>query len=150
MSANGKHIWINGHPVEVTEEVYEAYMTGDRKMRYFEEDLKKERIELGEDGRVKRIIASREDSLERLMDDNSEQYADGQESVEDTVCWQIAMKKLHTALSKLPNEEQMLIRALYFQEQTEAAVGAGFGISQQAVHKRKEKILKKLKLFLEN
>ncbi len=85
MSADKKYIWVNGQSVEVTEEVYEAYTVGGRKMRYFEEDLKVQRIELDEDGRVKRIIPSREDSLDRLMDDNAEQYADDRESVEDTV-----------------------------------------------------------------
>ena len=150
MSADKKYIWVNGQSVEVTEEVYEAYTVGGRKMRYFEEDLKVQRIELDEDGHVKRIIPSREDSLDRLMDDNAEQYADDRESVEDTVLRRIGAQQLHTALAKLTEEERQLIDALYFREQTEAAAAVALGISQQAVHKRKNKILKKLKLFLEN
>lgn len=150
MIADKKYIWVNGQPVEVTEEVYEAYTVGSRKMRYFEEDLKVQRIELDEDGHVKRIIPSREDSLDRLMDDNAEQYADDRESVEDTVLRRIGAQQLHIALAKLTEKERQLIDALYFREQTEAAAAVALGISQQAVHKRKNKILKKLKLFLEN
>lgn len=40
MDADKKRIWIRGQFVEVTDEVYRAYMQGDRKMRYFENDLK--------------------------------------------------------------------------------------------------------------
>ena len=40
MDADKKRIWIRGQFVEVTDEVYTAYMRGDRKMRYFENDLK--------------------------------------------------------------------------------------------------------------
>ena len=43
MDAGKKRIWVRGQFVEVTDEVYTAYMRGDRKMRYFEADLKSER-----------------------------------------------------------------------------------------------------------
>ena len=43
MDAGKKKIWVRGQFVEVTDEVYTAYMRGDRKMRYFEADLKSER-----------------------------------------------------------------------------------------------------------
>ena len=46
MDADKKRIWIRGQYVEVTDEVYRAYMQGDRKMRYFENDLKTERFVL--------------------------------------------------------------------------------------------------------
>ena len=44
MDAGKKRIWVRGQFVEVTDEVYTAYMQGDRKMRYFEEDLKSAKI----------------------------------------------------------------------------------------------------------
>lgn len=68
MDADKKRIWIRGQFVEVTDEVYRAYMQGDRKMRYFENDLKTERFVLGKEGQVVQIIPSREDSLDRLVD----------------------------------------------------------------------------------
>ena len=45
-----KRIWVRGQNVEVTDEVYRAYTQGDRKMRYFENDLKTERFVLGKGG----------------------------------------------------------------------------------------------------
>ena len=150
MDADKKKIWVSGQTIEVTDAVYEAYMKGDRKMRYFENDLKAERILLDEDGQIKQIILSREDSLDRLMDDNAEQFSDRYESVEDMVLRKISVERLHTALSTLSEKERELIETLFFEEKTERDVASAMGISQPAVHKQKNKILKKLKLFLEN
>ena len=49
--------------------MYAAYMKGDRKMRYFEKDLKCERLIYGSNGEIKQVIPSREDSLDRLMEE---------------------------------------------------------------------------------
>ena len=140
MDADKKKIWVSGQTIEVTDAVYEAYMKGDRKMRYFENDLKAERILLDEDGQIKQIILSREDSLDRLMDDNAEQFSDRHESVEDMVLRKISVERLHTALSTLSEKERELIETLFFEEKTERDVASAMGIS----------LLKKLKLFLEN
>ena len=40
MDDNKRKLWVNGQFIEVSEEVYQVYMQGDRKMRYFETDLK--------------------------------------------------------------------------------------------------------------
>lgn len=149
MDADKKRIWIRGQYVEVTDEVYRAYMQGDRKMRYFENDLKTERFVLGKEGQVVQIIPSREDSLDRLVDENARQFSDEQESVENTVLHKLEVDKLHTALAMLTPEEQVLIQALFFEEHTESELAIELGVSQPAVYKRKMKILKKLKSFLE-
>ena len=135
MDADKKRIWIRGQFVEVTDEVYRAYMQGDRKMRYFENDLKTERFVLGKEGQVVQIIPSREDSLDRL--------------VESVVLHKLEVDRLHTALSLLTPEERALIQALFFDERKESELAVELGISQPAVYKRKMKILKKLKIFLE-
>ena len=149
MDADKKRIWIRGQFVEVTEEVYRAYMRGDRKIRYFENDLKTERFVLGKDGQVIQIIPSREDSLDRLVDENARQFPDEQESVESMVLHKLEVDKLHTALSLLTPEERALIQALFFEERSESELAAALEISQPAVYKRKMKILKKLKNLLE-
>ena len=149
MDADKKRIWVRGQYVEVTDEVYAAYMQSDRKMRYFENDLKTERFVLGKEGHVMQIIPSREDSLDRLMDENAQQFSGGEESVENIVLHKLEVDKLHTALAMLTSEEQALIQALFFEEHTESELAVKLGISQPAVYKRKMKILKKLKSFLE-
>ena len=149
VDADKKRIWIRGQFVEVTDEVYRAYMQGDRKMRYFENDLKTERFVLGKEGQVVQIIPSREDSLDRLVDENARQFSDEQESVESVVLHKLEVDRLHTALSLLTPEERALIQALFFDERKESELAVELGISQPAVYKRKMKILKKLKIFLE-
>ena len=149
MDADKKRIWIRGQYVEVTDEVYAAYMQGDRKMRYFENDLKTERFVLGKEGQVVQIIPSREDSLDRLVDETTQQFSDKQESVESVVLHKLEVDRLHTALSLLAPEERALIQALFFDERKESELAMELGISQPAVYKRKMKVLKKLKLLLE-
>ena len=99
-----------------------AYMQGDRKMRYFENDLKTERFVLGKEGQVVQIIPSREDSLDRLVDENARQFSDEQESVESVVLHKLEVDRLHTALSLLTPEERALIQALFFEEKTERQI----------------------------
>lgn len=148
MDADKKRVWVSGQYIEVTDAVYDAYMKGDRKIRYFENDLKTERVLMDTDGHIRQIIPSREDSLDRLMDDNAEQFTDHHESVEDMVLRKISAEKLYQALAELSEKERELIVALFFEEKTERELAAVFGISQPAVHKQKNKILKKLKTFL--
>lgn len=149
MDADKKRVWVSGQYIEVTDVVYDAYMKGDRKIRYFENDLKTERVLMDTDGHIKQIIPSREDSLDRLMDDNAEQFTDHHESVEDMVLRKISAEKLYQALTELSEKERGLIVALFFEEKTERELAIVLGISQPAVHKQKNKILKKLKTFLE-
>ncbi|WP_270740071.1 RNA polymerase sigma factor [Massilioclostridium coli] len=118
-------------------------------MRYFEADLKSERPVYGSNGEIKQVLPSREDSLDRLMEENARQFAAAAESVEDVVIRKLAVDKLHTALMQLTREERDFISALFFDEKTESDVAKALGISQQAVHKRKNRILKKLKNFFE-
>ena len=148
MDAGKKRIWIRGQFIEVTDEVYAAYMQGDRKMRYFENDLKCERPVYGSNGEIKRVIPSREDSLDRLMEENARQFAANAESVEDVVFRKLAVDKLHTALAMLTPEEQALIQALFFEEKTERQYAEELGVYRNAIHVRKTRILKKLKKLL--
>ena len=149
MDAGKKRIWVRGQFIEVTDEVYAAYMQGDRKMRYFENDLKCERPVYGSNGEIRRVLPSREDSLDRLMEENAHQFAANAESVEDVVFRKLTVDKLHTAFLQLTQEERALICDLFFEERTESEVAKPLGISQQAIHKQKNRILKKLKKFFE-
>ena len=125
MDAGKKKIWVRGQFVEVTDEVYTAYMRGDRKMRYFEADLKSERPVYGSNGEIKQVLPSREDSLDRLMEENARQFAAAAESVEDVVIRKLVVDKLHTALIQLTKEERDFICALFFDEKTESEVAKG-------------------------
>ena len=68
------------------------------------------------------IIPSREDSLDRLVDENAQQFSDEQESVESVVLHKLEVDRLHTALSLLTPEERALIQALFFEEKDGTAI----------------------------
>ncbi len=148
MDKDKRKLWIAGQFIEVTEEIYQVYMQGDRKMRYLETDLKIERTILDESGRIQQIIPSREDSLDRLVEDNARQFEDTRESVEDAVLRKLAEDDLRRALTKLTDEEYALVYALFYEGRTERDYAKELGVSQVAVHKRKQRILKKLKGIL--
>lgn len=110
--------------------------------------MKTGRTILAEDGTVQRVIPSREDSLDRLIDDNAKQFSDAGESVEDAVLRKLAEDELHRALEKLTDEEYALVYALFFEGKTERAYAKELGVAQVTVHKKKQRILKKLKEIL--
>ena len=149
MSNEKKIIRIQGRYIEVSDEIYDAYKKGERKMRYFEIDLKTERYALSNDTQSICIIPSREDSLDRLRDENSYQFSANEESVENIVLRKFDVDKLHTALAMLTPEERALIQALFFEEKTERQYAEELGVYRNAIHVRKTKILKKLKKLLE-
>ena len=145
-----KELWIDGHFIEVTDEVYAAYVKGQRKIDYFEKDLKTERVIKEKDGNIKEIVPSREDSLNRLIDDNSMQFSYDSKSVECEVEINIDLEKLHIALQQLTAEELDIITKVFFENMTEREIAKLLGISQVAVNKRKHRILEKLKKIIEN
>ena len=59
------------------------------------------------------------------------------------------LEKLRKALRTLSKEEMLLINALFLSDEpvTEKELAEVFGISQQAIHKRKKAVLLKLKNF---
>lgn len=145
-----KRLWIDNRYIEVTDEIYSAYVKGQRKINYFEKDLKTERIIKRKDGSIKKIIPSREDSLDRLIDNNLRQFSDVSENVEREAQTNIYTERLHSALKQLTSEELEIITMAFFENETERDIAKLFGISQAAVNKRKHRILEKLKKIIEN
>lgn len=143
-----KQLWINGDYIDVTDEIYTVYLKGQRKMSYFEKDLKSERVIKDKNGDIKKIIPSREDSLDRLLSDNLRQFSDDSESIESVVQTNDEIDKLHIALRQLLDDEWVIIKMLFYDEMSERDTAKILGISQVAVNKRKHRILKKLKRII--
>lgn len=133
---------------EAKEEVISLLRTTERKMQYQEYDLKTEQTIINQEDQTITTIPSREDSLERLADQEM-QFAGESESVEETVLRRLQYAQLHKAISLLSDDERELVERLFFQGQTEREAAAEMGIYRNAVHKRKNRILEKLKHFLE-
>ena len=132
---------------EASEEVIEVLKETERKMQYQEYDLKEEQTIVDAKNHRVTVLSSREDSYERLVD-MSIQFAE--ESTEEQVFQRMELEQLHRALSSLSDEERYLIQKIFFNERTERDLAEELGCSQNAVNKRKQRILDKLRRFLQN
>ncbi len=75
-------LYIEGKRIEVTEEVYREYYRGERRERYFMEDLKRGRTVTDQETKESRYVPGREDSYERLLEAGRDFPAPG-ESLEE-------------------------------------------------------------------
>lgn len=81
--------------------------------------------------------------------ENYVQFEDKNENLENLVVYCIMVEKMHHCLGLLAEEEFKLIEALYFNDYSERDMANLLHISQTAIHKRKVKILDKLKKLME-
>lgn len=79
-----------------------------------------------------------------------ELIADMDQDVEDATIRRIEITALHSALAQLDAKSYQLICALYSPEnrKTERELAKAASVSQNAIHKQKEKILKTLKILV--
>ena len=132
-----------------SEEVIEVLRRTERKMQYQQRDLKAENYEINQKEEKAICISSREDSLDRLLD-LEHQITKEQPSVEEEAIRAVMFEELHHAIQMLTKEEQELVELLYFDEKSERDIAQKKGICHNAIHKRKLRILHKLKKNLKN
>ena len=131
-----KYYWkMNGYLYEVSEERYYEYRREQDRHNY----LKKQEHEA--------VILS----LDALGADGMSGecfVADTNTNVEDEIVHSIMLEKLKHALDKFSTEELLLIDLLYSQTKSERETASILGISQNAVNKKKRKLLSRLKEIL--
>ena len=118
-----KHI-----PVEVSEDFAKAFQQMEK-----------------EDALTERKETRRHESLDELI---SKGYEFVQEEPEENEWMQEMLKKLPEALKQLTDEQLWLIEQVFYFNRNQTDIGNELGISQQAIQRRLERILKKLKKFL--
>ena len=129
-------IKIQGRLIEVSEDVYYAYFRMERHERWQEE--KKQEHE---------VVSY--DALDNGETVGAEAVPDlTSPSMEELAIAKELNNRLHHAVEALPKAERELIRAIYFEGQTEADYGKRTGMSQTGISYRRRKILSKLNLFL--
>lgn len=132
----------------VKEEIYEVLERSDRKIKYSKYDLKTERCNIDYEKGTVTYIPSREDSYERLLEENR-QFAAEIESVEDTAVKTVMIEKMLDCIKQLTPNEQELITELFFKDKSERRLSMETGIPYMTIHDRKVKILGKLKKLME-
>ena len=130
-------------------EVLDVLKVTERKTQYQEYDLKTEKFIVDSENNKVTVIPSREDSYERLLDIGV-QFEEKAPGVEEQMLRRMEAEQLHKMLSFLSADEQYLIQEIYFHERTERDFAKELGYSQNAVNKRKKRILDKLRRLMEN
>lgn len=123
---------LHGMLMEVAEDEYKTFYKNVRRQKY-----------------LKELSATNGDfSYDMLTTDDfngQDILVDGEQNVEEIVEKKIMLDKLEVCLSLLSTEEKELIQKIFFEELTEREIARKQGVSQVAVHKKKQKILNKLK-----
>lgn len=132
-----KYIRIHGKLIAVNEDIYYAYYHMGRQRR----------TQAEKDGRNR--VASydaldTDDGLgvDLIVDDASP-------SVEETVLTKVMVEKLYRCLSQLPEAEQKLINAIFFDGWSEREFAKQTGTHYMTIHDRKVRALKRLKKMMD-
>ncbi|MFT8888603.1 MAG: sigma factor-like helix-turn-helix DNA-binding protein [Ethanoligenens sp.] len=132
----------------VSEKIIEVLEKSDRQMEYLQYDIKVERCRIDSASGTVTYLPSREDSYERLLEENK-QFAAAGESVDDVAIKTVMIEKMLTCLKHLSPEEQKLITALFFNDKSEHQMSRETDVPQRTIHDRKVKILAKLRKLME-
>ena len=127
---------LHGMLMEVTAETYKAYYKDQRRQKYIDE----------------RSLLNGDVSYDALDTDETlgaEVFADTKTNVEAAVINKMTVAELRKAFLLLSPDERELIMAIYIQNLTEREYAKQKGVYHNAVHKRKLRILEKLKKFLD-
>ena len=134
--------------IEIPPEVLSVLRKGDRKEEYQEVDLKQERFVYDPETKTAHFIPGREDSYERLVEDEKRQFSNEDPTPEEHLMRSIENELLRQAVALLKEDERQLILLRFWQECSQSQVAELLGLSQQAVSYRERNVLGKIKKFL--
>ena len=130
-----RFIPLHGMLMEVSHKDYKEFYRKRRRQKYLQEEA----------------IRAAEVSYNALDSEDmsgEEIIVDLSPPVDECVVDKLCLEKMRQCFNQLPEDDRTLINALYFDGKSETETAELFSISQQAVSKRKHKILKKLKEML--
>lgn len=129
-------ITVDGRDVAVTEDVFAAYAQMDRRERYLSEDLPTGKVlsmeQLAEDGVLPDYVG-----------------AETTPSAEDCCLRRELSGMLLAALLSLKDQDRDLITALFYDHLSTREYARRIGVTQRAVIKRRDRILRDLKKYFE-
>lgn len=127
---------LHGMLMEVTEETYKEYYRDKRRQKYIDERSKA-------NGDVSYNALDTDETL------GEDVFADTKTDVEAEVINKMTVAELRKAFLLLSPDERELITAIYIHNLTEREFAKQKGVYHNAVHKRKLRVLEKLKKFLD-
>ena len=129
------YLYVRGQKVRVSEDIYKVYWREREREKYLEQVDRKNHLllfsQLDHDGRFVESLADETIDVEKIIET------------------QMMIEALRSAISKLNSEERDIIERLYFNDETIRSVAKVKSITHPALIKRRNKILEKLKKFIE-
>ena len=129
------YLYVNGPKVKVSEEIYKVYWREREHEKYLEQVDRKNHL----------LFFSSLDHDGHYVDNIVDESVDVAKIVET----HMMIESLRYAISKLNDEERDIIERLYFNDETLRSVAKLKSITHPALMKRRNKILEKLKKFIE-
>ena len=133
--------------VEIKPEVMRVLRSSDRKMRYMERGIKMERVTEDPATHTVTVLPQREDSLERLIEEDGKQFA-SVDDLEEEVLLREEIELLRMAVQKLKNDYRQIIYYRYWKGLTQEGIAKELSISQQGVSYLERQALFQLKTML--
>ena len=133
-TANGKY-----ENVEVSEEVYTAYMRTGWNIKDNDESFFKHQIQFSA------LLGNIDDAVE-----NFKELMNTKADTEEIVELNTDLQMLCKAMKKLSKDELQLISLIYFENKTERECSEIYAISQKNINKKKKRILCKLNKLIKN
>lgn len=132
---------------EASREVITCLKKSQRKMQHMEYDIKVPRTYVS--GRTGKTVTlpPLEVSMEFYLDAGFD-FPDERVDIENDYINKSVRKSLYEALDRLSGEDLYLIVQLFFKGRSEQALAKELHVYQNAVHKRKKRILRDLKKTL--
>ena len=120
--------------IQVTKEVFQTY----RRTKWNIEDSTERFFK--HETQMSSLIGGENDGYERFHE-----FIDYENTPENQAIEEMVFQSLHNVLELLPPKDYELVYELYFKNHTERECAQRLGMSQQAIHERKKRILKKIK-----
>ena len=129
-------LYVKGKGVPVSEEVYKAYW----------KIIEHEKYLIKKDWKHNAIPFSVLDNDGHFVDNIIDERVDLEKIVEV----KMQIEELNKALATLTKKERELIEAIFYKEESLRSIGKKEKVSYQAIGKRRDKILEKLRKLLED
>ena len=129
-------LYVKGKAVKVSEEVYKAYWKITEHEKYLQR----------KDWKYDVIPFSAMDYDGHFVDNITDERID----IEKIVEVKMQIEELNKALATLTKEERELMEAIFYKEESLRSIGKKEKVSYQAIGKRRDRILEKLRRILED
>lgn len=147
MENRGKPPYFEKMYPEANQEVIACLKKTQRKMQHMEYDIKVPRTYVSRRTGKTVTLPPLEVSMEFYLDAGLD-FPDERVDIENDYINKCMRENLYDALDALPEEDLYLIVQLFFMERSEQALAQELHVYQNAVHKRKKRILRDLKKAL--